>query len=351
MRKFSLIAAAVAMTAGSLTADIQIGKGLTVGGFIDMAYTNVDSSYTSAPGVAAVSGDTAGFDASVAEFQFGMDFGNGLTATVDLEGSPMTDGASTIDVEQARIDYSFGQSTLTLGKFNTFIGLESIEAPEMYQFSSSLSTDQAPTQHEGICYGYNGGMWNLAAALVNGYASDDTNAAGDSKKLAYALHLGLAPSDALSFNVNYALDNNDDSTQVAGSADDTTVWTIDASYSNHGWTVGAEYISLDNENGTAVETETDAWMLMANYMFTEQFGLTARYSESETKNGSYKFGAQPAVNGTVERDEITVAASYAFTPNWSGVLEYRMDDVQVTAVGTNANTDVDTIAIESILTF
>jgi hypothetical protein len=362
MRKISLIAAAAAMTAGSLSADIQIGKGLTVGGYIDMVYQNADAETQAAAGGAVESADSAGFNVATAEIDFMMDFGNGLTAQVDLEGNVLSDetlpaatGKSEVAVEQARIDYAFGQSTLTLGKFDTFIGLEGLEAPDLYQFSNSLTFAYEPTQHEGIAYAYNGGMWNVAAAVVNSFGSNNSNTAGDGKELSYAVHAGIAPTDSLSFNFNYAIENVSPTLTAVAQNADQNVWTLDASYSNHGWTVGAEYVSIDTDSKTTTTTtemETKAWMLMANYMFTERFGLTGRYSKSEENSGAV--GA-----ADVEGKEFTVAASYAFTPNWSGLIEYRSEEFDrghslTGAVGTGvagSSLDADVITVETILTF
>jgi hypothetical protein len=327
MRKISLLAAAVAMTASAAHADIQIGKGLTVGGYLDATYKNVSSDVAGA--------DSAGFNAANGEVDFMMDFSKGLTARVDLDAtstpSTVTNTTNGVSLEQIRVDYAFGQSKLTVGKFDTFIGLEGLESPDLYQITNSLSFDTEPTQHTGVSYAYDAGKWNLAVALVNDiFAVDNGNLAGDKKELSYAAHVGIKPVDSLSFNINYAIDNK----TTAGVSADTDLWTIDGSYSNHGWTLGAEYVSKNIDKGN----EQDAWMLMVNYMFTEQFGLTGRYSTEETDS----------VAGTKvsDKSEYTLAASYAVTPNWSALVEYRMDKNDLTA-----NSDSNTIALETILTF
>ena len=340
MRKISLIAAAVAMTASSVYADIQVGKGLNVGGYLNMTYDSVHNDN-------AVK-DTAGFTAQNAEIDFKMDFSKGLTARVDLDSSFDKSSAATIaatkgnmtSFEQVRIDYAFGESSITLGKFDTFVGLEALEAPELYQISKSYTSELTPSQNTGAQYMYNGGVWNAAVALVNDYAVDNGNASatGDKKELSYIFHVGIKPVKAFALNVNYARDN-----QSAAVPSDSDIWTIDGSYSNHGWTVGAEYVNGSTE-AAFNDTEVDAWMLMANYMFTEQFGLTARYSASKTDANVVKSSAT-----IVDKDEWALAASYAVTPNWSNMIEYRIekDDKSTAAAGIDKNT----IALESILTF
>ena len=355
MRKISLIAAAVAMTASSVYADIQIGKGLNVGGYLDMTYQNVSNDLPAGT-------DYSGFSAVNAEVDFKMDFTKGLTARVDLDSTSVFDAynrtygntGNGTSFEQVRIDYAFGDSTLTLGKFDTFVGLEALESPELFQISKSYTSELTPTQHTGASYMYNGGVWNAAVALANGYTVENGNNVGDNEDLSYVLHVGIKPVKAFSMNANYAIENRSKSTSSAivnaaipkatvkpatfGTGDnDSDIWTIDATYSNHGWTVGAEYVNAETES-TGGDIDTDAWMLMVNYMFTEQFGLTARYSVSETDQ----------VTNLVDKDEYAIAASYAFTPNWSGLVEYRVEEDDNT---TNRTIDQNTIALETILTF
>lgn len=338
MRKFSILAAAAAMTAGTLSADVQIGKGLSVGG-----YVNMDAKSVSQPG-----NDQVGFNVATAEFDFAMDFGAGLTAQVDLEGTVASDDGPAdgnnpkeLAIEQARLDYAFGNSTLTFGKFDTFIGLEGMEAPDLYQASQALTWAIEPLQHEGIVYAYDAGMWNFAAALVNSYGSNNGNDAGNGNdgEFSYALHVGLTPVDSFAVNVNYAVGN--DESHLDSGVEDVNVITVDASYSNHGWTLGAEYVSQDWDT----LADVDAYMVMANYMFTERFGSTVRYSASEIDVA----GADSSIN------ELTLAASYAITPNWNALVEYRTEsaDAGAGALAGNldAGDDADIITLRTFVTF
>lgn len=355
MRKLSVLAAAAALTASSLFADVQIGKGLSVSGFVDMAYENVSETN------AGVDTDSSGFMYNTAEIDFMMDFGGGLSAQFDLEGNAGGDDGSSndgdIELEQAKIMYSTGEHTFTFGKQDAFIGLEGLEAPDLYQYSNSLTWDEQFTQQEGIAYGYDNGTFNLAVGIYNSLGSDEGNDGGDGEELSYAFHVGWTPSDAVSVNFNYAIENDTTPAVAAVAAVPSDVTTLpitlgsaavaavpemdngydymsaDVSYSNHGWTVGAEYVTKDYD----VDSETTAYMVMANYMFNEQFGLTARMSVAEDEDA----------DGDTTRDasEFTLSASYAITPNWFALVEYRTDEDD------EADTETDTIAVEALLTF
>jgi len=329
MKKLSILASAVALTASSLFGDIAVGKGLTVNGYIDLNYTRTSDDVAST--------DTSGFNAATAEIDFGFDFGNGLKATVDLEGNVGDAGAADTNIEQARIDYSFGDSTITLGKFDTPIGLEALESPDLYQFSSSLTTtDLQYTQHTGIMYGFDNGMFNFNLAAVNSLGEDNSNT-GSNDDLSYFAKVGLTPTESLSFNASYSF--GDEASSVT--PDKTTQYSLDASWSDFGWTIGAEYVAKEIETAGVKGTDVDGWMVMANYMFTEQFGLTARYSVLDYSTGS----------GTAASTDITeycIAPSYAITPNWFVLAEYRVDQGDAGAADL---IDSDTIAFETILTF
>jgi hypothetical protein len=338
MKKLGILASAVAMTASSLFGDIAVGKGLSVSGYLDLVYTSVSNDLTSG----AAGTDTSGFNATTAEIDFAFDFGNGLSATVDLEGNVGNNdlgngaGGAELNIEQARIDYAFGDSSITLGKFDTPIGLEALESPDLYQYSVSLTTDLQYTQHTGIMYGFDNGMFNVNVGIVNSISDDNANVGNSGDELSYFGKVGVTPTDSLSFNVAYSAGDEDNTAGAGGGTpDEFTQFSVDASWSDFGWTVGAEYVDREVETG-AVKTDTDGFMIMANYMFTEQFGLTARYSTSE-------------IDGTSESIEYTIAPSYAITPNWFVLAEYRVDETD-NAAGTTTD-EADTIAIETILTF
>jgi hypothetical protein len=337
MKKLGLIAAAAAMTASSLFAEgIQINKYLSLGGFIDMSYVN-----TSKDGP---NNDTATFALDQAELDFNLNLGNGLTGRIDLNGS------TTASIEQAYINYAMGNWSLSLGKFDTFIGLEGLEPVDMYQFSHSLTWDLEPSQHTGIALGFDNGLFNVAGAIVNGLLSPQNTDINDEPGV--ALHAGFTPNKAWSFNVNAAFgdEGNSATTTTTGTVIptgtsttsatkvDAQLLTADVQWANYGWTVGAEVVAREAKM-TASKAEDTGFSLMANYAFTERFALTGRFStvDKDTTAGTTK--------KSTDRKEISISPSYAFTPNWLGLVEFRQDDYSA------ANSDTTTIAVETTLSF
>ncbi|MBF0197430.1 MAG: outer membrane beta-barrel protein [Planctomycetes bacterium] len=338
MKKLGILAAAAALTAGTLNADIQVNKYLSLGGHVDMSYVNTSVDETGA----VADQDTAGFSMDQAEIDFKLNISEGLTARVDLQaGSAISNSVNIADetsstdgiIEQARIDYAMGDWTLTMGKFDTFIGLEGLEPVDMYQFSNSLTFSLEPTQHTGLAVAYDNGFFNAAGALVNSAtpANPDNN-----DDISIALHAGVTPNKAWAMNLNFATGNEADLGVVEN---DSTLLTADVQWSNYGWTTGLEFAKaeedLNNEEFTAYE-------LMGNYMFTERFGLTLRYSTCNQDSTD------------ADAKEFTISPSYAFTPNWLGLIEYRSESVDAGYTKDNTASvgqDANIIALETTLSF
>lgn len=352
MKKLSVLAAAVAMTAGSLVAEgIQINKHLSLGGFIDMTYQNIDND-------TAGTADSATFAVNQAELDVNINLGNGLSARVDLQANKSAANSATgvefdnVEAEQARVDYNFGDWTLTLGKFDTFIGLEGLEPIDNYQYSSSLAFALEPTQHTGLALGYDNGFFNGALAVVNGIAVQNPD---NNDEIGFALHGGITPTKAWAFNVNFATADEGAANGTGTTAvneRDTTLVTADIKWSNYGWTLAAEYAQLDQDKNTTTtaDIENTAMSFMANYAFTERFAVTARYSVNEYDNGI----VDTATSKDGDATEFSISPSYAFTPNWLGSIEYRSESVDAgtTHSGLLGNGgDADIITVQSVLSF
>jgi hypothetical protein len=340
MKKIAMIAAAAALTAGTLSADIQVNKYLSLGGFIDFTYQNVDVDQTAGT---VASTDTSDFTMDQAEVDFKFDFGGGLSAQIDLQATANNDAM----VEQAYLNYDWGNFDLTVGEFATVVGLEGLEPVDLYQYSHSLTFELEPSYHTGLYGNYENGIFNAGLGIVNSLSP--ANNADNNDELAVLVHLGLKPTEAWSMNLNYATADEANGTITsgaipAGTSADTDLLTVDVSWSNYGWTVGAEYVASEVDMaGTANDTETKAWMLMANYAFTEQFALTGRYSTAEGKTGG-------------DLSEISISPSYAFTPNWLGLIEYRAESGSATYTGQSTGfgggkLDASVITLETILSF
>jgi len=313
-RNKSIIASAVAAVAlGALPsaafAEIELGAGFAVTGFVDTSiyYNDADDL-----------GTVAGVD------QVEMDFlyagSNGVSAQVDLE---YNDVEGTF-VEQAIINYQFNeQFSMKAGRFLSYSGFEAEEPTGLYQYSGS---GYAPFFYgyyqQGISAAYKGDLFGFTASIVNS-AFDPLER--DASTPGYELGASLTPLDGLTAKLFYIVnryDNESDEDEIIN------FWT---SYVIGGLTLAGEYNTADYAGGGS----GDGFLLMANYA-TGNWGFTFRYSDFEIENA--------AGLTTVEDSAITLSPSYKVGKNLLIVAEYRYDDY-------GGDSDSNSIALEALFTF
>lgn len=302
--------AAVAATAMPAYADIEIGQGLAVTGFLDMSYFNTEG----APGEFGVD-------------QFEIDFKytgtNGISAQVDIEygenASDLNPGDDTF-VEQAFITKQFNDRfSVKLGRFLSYSGWETEEPTGLFQYSG---TGYAPSFYgyyqQGVSAYYDGGKFALMGSLVNdamAYAGGPTER--NTKKMGYELGVALMPVDGLTAKLFYISDDKTDREVI-------NFWV---SYAFGGFTLAGEY----NDADYGAAGDGDGYLLMANYA-SGPAGITVRYHD-------YKDDFR-----AVDTKGFTVSPSYKVGDNLLLVAEYRRDKY----VGAGS---YNTFALEALFTF
>ena len=163
-----MLGAFALMGTGSTYAEIQLAKGLTADGFIDMSatYTDPDSGETD---------ESMSFDQFEIDFYF--DFENGVKARVDIDHEPSDDTDAT-EVEQAILSYATeGGLTLQAGRFLTPIGYEAAEPTGLWQYSVSATIIGYPGYANGVAarQGF-GDVASVYVAVVDGSYTGDSDA-------------------------------------------------------------------------------------------------------------------------------------------------------------------------------
>lgn len=309
LTKLTPVAATLLLSLGTASAvQAEEKSALSVSGFIDMSYVYSDSdaeaSSTSSSGVDQV------------EVDFGYDFGNKLTANVDVEYKNAEDGAN---VEQAYMSYAVSDDfSVKAGRFLSYSGWETEEPTGLFQYS--------PTGYAKYFYGYyqqgvsgiySGDGYALAVSVVNDLAGPQST---DSEHPGVETMLALMPTDEITVKAFYSVEG------------DTKLFNTWASYSKDALTLAAEYNSA--EDSAYAGSEASGYLLMANYAF-ETFALTVRYHDYEVENAA---GAT-----TEEANAFTISPSFAVNDNLLIVTEYRMEEMN--------GVDIDTLAIEALITF
>jgi hypothetical protein len=322
--------AVYAVAAGLLMPAVQanafeIAEGLTLNGFIDMSLTRVEPED-------GKSDTSSGLDQF--ELQFMYDFGEGLTANVDIEYQDDGDGETT-DVEQAYISYAISEAlSIKAGRFLSYSGWETEEPTGLYQFSGTgYAKYFYGAYQQGVSVYYGTDLFSAAVSVVNdiGTLTGDFR---DAEDPAVELMAAIHPGDAWTLKAFYMAEESEINEE------DTQLFNVWSSYVIGDLTLAAEANYSENA-GAAVaiagdEAEAQGFLLMANYAMGD-WGFTVRYHESEVETEG----------GTTVEDisAITFSPSYKVSDNLLIVAEYRMDEEDV------SGNEFDSYAIEALVTF
>lgn len=322
----SCIAAGIVMAAPVAQADgFQLSEKLSVTGFIDMSLSKTDPD----------DGDSttsSGLDQF--EIDFLYDFGEGLTAQVDLEYQDNGSGEE-VDIEQAFISYAVNDAlSVKAGRFLSYSGWETEEPTGLFQYSGTgYAAYFYGGYQQGVSAKYATSMFDVALSVVNDLG-DLEGEARDSEDPGAELMLALHPVEGWTLKAFYMTDELD------GTDEDTDLINVWTSYAIGDLTLAAEYNMSENAPAAVgfagVGAEADGMLLMANYAWGK-FGLTLRYHEWEVETDS---GATAE-----EISGFTISPSYAVSDNLLIVTEYRMDDDDLNGGST------DSFAIEALVTF
>jgi len=280
---------------------------LSVSGFIDMSYVSSD-----VDGVGSTS--TSGIDQ--VEIDLSYDFGNKLTATVDIEYQNADEG---VDLEQAFINYAVTDNfSVKAGRFLSYTGWETEEPTGLFQYSGTgYAAYFYGYYQQGISGLYSGDGYAVAVSLVNDLAGPQST---DSEHPGIETMIALMPTDEITIKGFYSKD---------GDVELINTW---ASYSKDALTLAVEYNTA--EDSVFVGSDASGYLLMANYAF-DNFALTLRYHDWDIEDAS----------GATYEDAsgFTISPSFSVNDNLLMVFEYRMEEIN--------DVDADTLAVEALITF
>jgi hypothetical protein len=306
-QKLTPIAATLLMSLGAVSAVNADDSKLSVSGFIDMSYLSVDTDGQ---------GSTHDSGIDQVELNLGYDFGNKLTAHVDVEYQNADEG---VDVEQAFITYAVSdQFSVKAGRFLSYTGWETEEPTGLFQYSGTGYAKYFYGYYQqGVSGIYSGDGYAVAVSVVNDLAGPQST---DTEHPGIETMLALMPTDEITLKAFYSQDG------------DTELFNTWASYSKNALTLAVEYNTA--EDSAFVGSEASGYLLMANYAF-DAFAVTVRYHDYEVED---------AAGATWEESNgFTISPSFSVNENLLMVFEYRMDEMN--------GVDSDSIAVEALITF
>ncbi|MDO6508185.1 porin [Colwellia sp. 4_MG-2023] len=307
--KLTPVAAILLLSFGATSVQAEEKKDpLSISGFIDMSYYATDTD-------GGESTHDAGLDQ--VEINVGYDFGNKLTANVDIEYQNADEG---VDLEQAFITYALTDNfSVKAGRFLSYSGWETEEPTGLFQYSGTGYAKYFYGYYQqGVSGLYSGDKFAVAVSVVNDLAGPQST---DSEHPGIETMLALMPTDEITIKGFYSKD---------GDVELINTW---ASYSKDALTLAVEYNTA--EDSAFEGSDASGYLVMANYAITEKVGLTLRYNDWEIEDES----------GAMFEDAtgITISPSYVVNDNLLMVFEYRMDEVN--------DVDVNSFAVEALITF
>lgn len=309
LTKLTPVAAILILSLGAMSVHAEEKKDpLSISGFIDMSYyaTDTDGGETT---------HDSGLDQ--AEVNVSYDFGNKLTAHVDIEYQNADEG---VDIEQAFITYALSDNlSVKAGRFLSYSGWETEEPTGLFQYSATGYAKYFYGYYQqGVSGIYSGDGFALAVSVVNDLAGPQST---DSEHPGIETMVALMPTDEITIKGFYSKD---------GDLELINTW---ASYSKDALTLAVEYNMA--EDSAYIGSDASGYLLMANYAFTDKVGLTLRYNDWEIENAS----------GITTEDSsgFTISPSYVVNDNLLMVFEYRMDETN--------GVDINSFAVEALVTF
>lgn len=307
----AVLAAMAAGAAPCAWADIELGDGLSVSGFVDMSFVHYDEDGSPADKV---------FGIDQVETSFLYSGSAGVSAQVDIE---YNDEEGTF-VEQAFLTKAFtDQFSMKAGRFLSYSGWETEEPTGLFQYSGTGYGQYFYGYYQqGISASYDAGKVGFMASVVTSAFDPLERGASD---LGYEVGVALKPLEGLTAKAFYIVNNYDGTSQKD---ELINAWL---SYSVSGFTFAGEYNTADYADGG----DGDGYLLMANYA-SGPWGVTLRY---------HNFEIEDALGVTaVKNNGFTLSPSYALGDNLLLVTEYRRDKW---SGGVKSNA----IALEALFTF
>ena len=306
MKKTIAITSALAAASSLATAEIKINEFLSFAGFVDASYTHTD-----------INDDDDGnssdnsFGIDQVEIDWMFNFGK-VTAQIDLQYENGANGDDDeTEVEQAFVSYDLGNgAALTMGRYESMLGLEAKEPTGLYQFSTAYD-DAAylPQYGQGVKYTGQSGDLSYGVSLQDESFGNGSDRLGGNQDIdgSYAIEAAIAlTSGNFTYSLGGAFEDADDQ-------GDNSIINAHVVYVSGAWTLGAEYNVADIESDN--NAEVDSWLVMANYAYSDCCSVTGRISSVEREDD---------VAADQEALKYTLAHNYALSDNLAIITEVSL---------------------------
>jgi len=327
---------------------IEVNKNLSINGFIDGSYSNIDNG-----NAAAGANKSQSLAVDEVELNFIANVGNvsGLIS-YDVHGA---DNHNGVDLEQAHFTYNLNDSiSFTFGRYGSALGLEREDPAGLYTVSRAYSDgytngvvgvgaatgtinqgsafnlgnidDAQVGSVDGLTIAYSSDAYSIAVSLEN--ASENDANGLDTNDLDIELSFSYTALENTLIGGGVFFDNEE---ATVASETDAVNFYITRQFGK--LLLGAEYTELSTEaNGAGGDDfDRDAYMILADYDFNDKIGVALRLSSAEKQDNGGDF------------DKLTIAPNYAITESLGAILEFSDID--------DAGNDIEEYAVELTYTF
>ena len=298
---------------------VKVNNNLSINGFIDGSYNLTERSVAAGAdaGVGSQDDQTLGIDE--VELNFVVNVGN-VSGLVSIDDTEAYDAG--VNVEQAHFTYNINDAvSVTFGRYGSALGFEGEDPAGLYTYSRAYSYDSGfnfanidNASVEGITIAYAGESYSIAASIEEGGKGIGTDLETNDLNLEVSFsYTGIA---GLNIGGGYFFDNNDQT--AAADAGEADILNLHISRQFGKLLLAAEYSEIDRSGyaagagRTAAENnaDSDAYLLLADYDFSDKFWVAVRLSNAEQlgNGGDY--------------EKFTIAPNYAITESLGAIIEY-----------------------------
>jgi len=303
---------------------VKINNNLSINGFIDGSYAAIEGA----------NDKSQSLEVDEVELNFVLNVGN-VSGLVAIDSDISNDAAGTaiqpgVGIEQAHFTYNINDAvSVTFGRYGKALGFEREDPAGLYTYSRAYQNDAFNFGNidknavEGLTLAYAADAYSVAVSLENQAGNEADLQTNDLDFEISFTYTGIA---GVNIGGGFFIDNE------ASETAETDAVNVHVSRQFGKLLLAGEYSQLDtSSNGSdTANSEADAYLILADYDFSDKLGVAARLSSQE----------QP---GEGDYDKFTIAPNYAITESLGAILEYSDVD--------DAGIDSEEYAVELTYTF
>lgn len=270
---------ATALTVASLSslpahADIKVNENFSFGGYAVGSYQYIDSKGTPT---------SDSFDLNAAKLNFNAKY-DPITTSFGIFYTQTPSGTNNLTLIEAHATYNAGATSITGGRFLSWMGYEAFNAPDRFQVSSAYINPHGtimfyPAYHEGVKVKYSTPEVTTGFALLDSL-NGPTIFRGDGElKHNYGAEgfVAFNPMKELTLWAGIGYDSAGAQTYQKHS---TTLYNVWAQYTMGKTTLAAEYLYQD----AALGSKGSDGLVLLDYKVTKEFSSAFRISAGKLKD-------------------------------------------------------------------